>query len=163
MNASQQAVMYILTFVYYRARVGSGATRLKATPIEGSNIQRPWATLGPVRDPTIPAMACNTPGTPVRFSADARPGSQVTAYWNRWPHNGGPVSVWMVECPGDCSSFTSPHTASWFKIYEDGLEGAKKLINKGNSVTVTIPSSLKPGNYLLRHQLIVSDTKKYNK
>jgi hypothetical protein len=66
----------------------------------------------------------------------------------------------MVECPGSCNSFTSPHTASWFKIHEDGLAGTQKLIKSGNSLTVKIPASLKPGNYLIRHELIVSKGRK---
>jgi hypothetical protein len=63
----------------------------------------------------------------------------------------------MVECTGDCSTFAAPHTASWFKIHEEGLEGTQKLVKAGNSLTVKIPASLKPGNYLIRHELIVSD------
>jgi len=119
-------------------------------------MQRPWTGLGPVRSSSSPTIACNTPGTPAKFTADARAGSTITAHWNPWPHDGGPLSVWMVECPGDCSTFTSPHTASWFKIHEEGLVGTQKLIKASNSLTVTIPASLKPGNYLIRHELIVS-------
>jgi hypothetical protein len=140
-----------------RAQVGSGENRLKASPHGGQNMQRVWTGLGPVRSSSSPTIACNTPGTPARFSADARAGSSITAHWNPWPHNGGPLSVWMVECPGDCASFSSPHTASWFKIHEEGLEGTQRLVKAGNSLTVKIPASLKPGNYLIRHELIVSD------
>jgi len=96
----------------------------------------------------------NTPGTPARFSATARAGGSITAHWNPWPHDGGPLSVWMVECGGDCSSFRSPHTAKWFKIHEEGLSGTQKLKRASNSLSVTIPASLKPGNYLIRHELI---------
>jgi len=135
-------------------------------------MQRAWKALSPVKGSSGPNMACNTPGTPARFSANARAGGTITAHWNPWPHgmawldplasalandrlDGGPLSVWMVECPGDCASFRSPHTASWFKIYQDGLVGTQKLKRNGNSLTVTIPASLKPGNYLIRHELIV--------
>jgi hypothetical protein len=62
----------------------------------------------------------------------------------------------MVECPGDCGSFRVPQSASWFKIHQEGLAGTQKLKRNGNSLTVTIPASLKPGNYLIRHELIVS-------
>jgi len=136
------------------AQVGTGQSRLVATPQGGQNMQRPWSGLGPVRSSSSPQIACNTPGTPAKFSAEARAGGTITAHWNPWPHDGGPLSVWMVECPGDCSSFSAPHTASWFKIHEDGLAGTQKLIKSSNSLTVTIPASLKPGNYLIRHELI---------
>jgi len=63
----------------------------------------------------------------------------------------------MTECPGDCASFAAPSSAQWFKIHEAGLEGAQKLIKAGNSLTVRIPATLKSGNYLIRHELIVSE------
>jgi Auxiliary Activity family 9 (formerly GH61) len=68
----------------------------------------------------------------------------------------------MTECQGDCATFSAANKASWFKIHEGGmLEGpvrwaTSKLIRANNSLTVTIPSSLKAGNYLIRHELIVS-------
>nr|CCA94931.1 putative glycoside hydrolase family 61 [uncultured eukaryote] len=139
---------------YSTAQVGTGNDRLKATPHGAQNMQRTWNGLGPVRSSTAATIACNAPGTPAKFTADAKAGSAITAHWNPWPHNGGPLSVWMVECPGDCASFSSPHTASWFKIHEEGLEGTQKLIKAANSLTVKIPASLKPGNYLIRHELI---------
>jgi hypothetical protein len=122
-------------------------------------MQRPWTGLGPVRSSSSPTIACNTPGSPAKYSAEAKAGSTITAHWNPWPHDGGPLSVWMVECTGDCATFSSPHTAQWFKLHEDGLAGTQKLIKAANSLTVTIPASLKPGNYLIRHEVIVSNAK----
>jgi hypothetical protein len=148
-----------LTNHHHRAHVGTGAQRLVATPQQGQNLQRPWTGLGPVKSASSPAMACNTPGTPARFSAEVKSGTAVTAHWNPWPHDGGPLSVWMVECHGDCSTFAAPHTASWFKVHDDGLAGTQKLIRASNSLTVTIPASLKPGNYLIRHEVVVCDRK----
>jgi len=139
---------------YNTAHVGSGSSRLTATPQGGQNMQRSWSGLEPVRSSSSPMIACNSPGTPAHFTADAKAGGTITAHWNPWPHDGGPLAVWMVECPGNCQSFTSPHTASWFKIHEDGLSGTQKLIRADNSLTVKIPASLKPGNYLIRHELI---------
>jgi len=134
--------------------IGSGQSRLVFTPKGADNPQRAWTGLGPVRSSSSPNIACNTPGTPARTSMQMKAGGTITAHYNPWPHDGGPLSVWMVECPGDCASFTSPHTASWFKIHEDGLTGTQKLIKNSNSLTVTIPASLKPGNYLIRHEVI---------
>ncbi|KAF1986070.1 lytic polysaccharide monooxygenase [Aulographum hederae CBS 113979] len=139
---------------YDTATIGSGATRLRATPKGGDNFQRPWVALNPVLSSTSPNMACNAPGTPVKFMLNAQAGSEIKAQWNPWPHDGGPLSVWMTECPGDCSTFTNAHTAQWFKIHDAGMEGAQKLIRAGNSLTVTIPSTLKAGNYLIRHEII---------
>ena len=62
----------------------------------------------------------------------------------------------MIECGGDCASFTPSPSAQWFKIYHDGPTAATKLIKAGNSLTVTVPASLKAGDYLMRHEIIVS-------
>jgi len=86
----------------------------------------------------------------------------VTAQWNAWPHDGGPLTVWMTECPGDCSTFTGVNKAEWFKVMEGGMiQGGQyrwatnKMIHADhNSVTIKIPATLKPGNYLIRHELI---------
>lgn len=57
------------------------------------------------------------------------------------------------------NSATDPAPANgWFKIYEDGFNngvwGVDKLIENKGKVTVTIPSCLAPGDYLLRGELI---------
>jgi hypothetical protein len=59
----------------------------------------------------------------------------------------------------------NPSEGEWFKIYQAGLLsgtighgnwGTNEMMAKGFSLTVTIPASLKPGNYLIRHETIVS-------
>jgi hypothetical protein len=71
----------------------------------------------------------------------------------------------MTECKGDCSSWRSHTEGQWFKIHQAGLLSGtigkgnwatKQMIDNGHSVTVQIPASLKPGNYLIRHETIVS-------
>jgi cellulase len=71
----------------------------------------------------------------------------------------------MTECKGDCSSWKRPNEGEWFKIYQAGLlsgtvgKGSwatRQMIDNGLSLTVQIPASLKPGDYLIRHETIVS-------
>jgi hypothetical protein len=73
------------------------------------------------------------------------------------------VLVYMAACPGECAS-ASPSSLDWFKIYHAGLVsgtsargkwGASEMIKNDNSLTVKIPM-LKAGNYLVRHETIVS-------
>lgn len=105
------------------------------------------------------------------MSAPVAAGSTITAYWNNqqsgnpWPHAGGPITIWMAECKGDCSTWAHPSQGEWFKIYEKGLVsgtvghgqwGTNEMIKNGFSVAVKIPAALKPGNYLIRHETIVS-------
>ena len=48
----------------------------------------------------------------------------------------------------------------WFKIKEEGRSGtsttwgATKLMSAGGTATYTVPSCLKPGYYLVRHEII---------
>jgi hypothetical protein len=85
----------------------------------------------------------------------------VTAVWKQWTHAQGPVLVWMYPCDGEFSSCTGKEQ-KWFKIDQMGLYGkslpsedwATAIVLKKGSWTSRIPSNLKPGNYLIRHELI---------
>lgn len=114
---------------------------------------------GPVIDVTSPDLACNQGGeSGAPLVADAAAGSPVTFQMDRWPSDHlGPVFHYMADCEGDCTTFDATQ-AKWFKIYQDGFDGGlwatTKLIANNLEVTVTIPAELKPGQYLLRHELV---------
>jgi hypothetical protein len=77
--------------------------------------------------------------------------------------------AYMANCGGDCSK-ADPAELKWFKIGEQGLRPGYTL-NEGAGWpqgdmsgpagkpkpgwTLTIPKSLKPGNYMIRHELIM--------
>ncbi|KAI0074171.1 glycoside hydrolase [Panus rudis PR-1116 ss-1] len=135
------------------------------TPVGQTSIQREWDTYDPIIDPTHPQLSCNINGANLgsgQQSATVAAGSKVTAYWNDWPHAIGPVMVYMANCNGAC---TSANTASlnWFKIDQaglisgtvtDGTWAQGQLIANNNSWTSTIPASLAPGEYMIRHELL---------
>ncbi|PFH51520.1 lytic polysaccharide monooxygenase [Amanita thiersii Skay4041] len=139
------------------------------TPVGQSSIQREWDTYDPIINPTASTMACNANGASLgsgQLSATVAAGSRVTAYWNQWPHTIGPVMVYMARCPSSCTSAT-PSSLSWFKIDQGGLiSGALptgtwamgQLVANNNSWTSTIPSSLTPGEYFIRHELLALHT-----
>lgn len=57
------------------------------------------------------------------------------------------------------NALTDPgYGSGWFKIAEDGLSGGSwgvdRLIANGGIQTITIPSCIAPGDYLLRGELI---------
>ncbi|KAF8910339.1 glycoside hydrolase family 61 protein [Mucidula mucida] len=127
------------------------------TAVGQSSIQREWDTYNPITDPEDPNS---------QKSATVTAGSKVTGYWNTWPHTIGPVMVYMASCGSSC---TSANTASleWFKIDEsglisgnlvDGTWGMGELVANNNSWTSTIPASLKPGEYMFRHELLAIHT-----
>jgi cellulase len=141
--------------------------RLLTTPPHGPTIQREWKQLHPIRELDSKFMACNSPGTPGKLSAPVKAGGSLTAYWSKWPHMSGPVTVYMAECGGDCAAI-QPTSLDWFKIYHVGLVsgttahgkwGATEMIKNNNSLTTRIPM-LKPGNYMIRHETIVRCARK---
>ncbi|KAI1343463.1 lytic polysaccharide monooxygenase [Xylariaceae sp. FL0016] len=123
-------------------------------------IQRQWPDYNPIMTVTDAKMTCNG-GTSAPLSAPVAAGENVTAIWSQWTHQQGPVMVWMYPCDG---AFTSCDGKSkkWFKIDEMGLFGSTPnsndwgtaLVMKNLEWSSKIPASLKPGNYLIRHELL---------
>ncbi|KAA8911279.1 family 61 glycosyl hydrolase, partial [Sphaerosporella brunnea] len=119
----------------------------------------PTAGNGPVEDVSTSDITCNIGATAAALSADVSAGSEVTFYWTAWPESHkGPVMTYMANCGGDCSSVDAT-TLSYFKIDEAGLNSdgtwaSDDLIAANNSRTVTIPSDIAAGNYIIRHELL---------
>ncbi|TDL26170.1 hypothetical protein BD410DRAFT_784224 [Rickenella mellea] len=114
---------------------------------------------GPILDIQDPNLACNTGGeTGTALVADAPAGSTISMQWTNWPADHlGPVSAYMTACGSDCQTF-DVKGAEWFKIdaegYDNGEWASAKLISDNNSWTVTVPSALAPGQYLIRHEIV---------
>lgn len=137
-------------------------------PAEGqSSIQRHWIDFSPIVDVSSPALVCNNPGSYAEEYATVAAGAQVEAYYRGWPHDIGPVIVWMAYCgaePASCASFNGTGGRHWFKIDQAGLlsgtmrEGlwAQMHMVANNNYTwrVTIPERLRQGAYLMRHELV---------
>ncbi|KAF6810794.1 glycoside hydrolase family 61 protein [Colletotrichum sojae] len=96
-----------------------------------------------------PGMRCNG-GKSAPLTASIQAGSNITANWKQWTHAQGPVMVWIGEKQG------------WFKIDQMGLWGNNlNSENWGTAIVLKqlkwsskIPRNLKPGNYLIRHELL---------
>jgi len=126
-----------------------------------STIQRQYSSFDPILTPTGTNIRCNNQGQTSQLSAPINAGDKITAVWTQWTHAEGPVTVYMAKCPGSCSGFDGSG-AVWFKIDEAGLLSG--TVNKGkwgNGVvldtlkwTSTIPASLAPGNYIIRHEVL---------
>ncbi|EIW81813.1 glycoside hydrolase family 61 protein [Coniophora puteana RWD-64-598 SS2] len=132
------------------------------TPVGQSSIEREWDTYDPIEDPTNAKMSCNIDGANLgagQLYATAAAGSEVTA---DWPHTIGPLMVYMANCNGNCTS-ADTSTLEWFKIDEAGLIsgdqpsgtwGMGEMVTDNSSWTSNIPSSLSPGYYFIRHELL---------
>ncbi|KAJ7108466.1 glycosyl hydrolase family 61-domain-containing protein [Mycena crocata] len=104
----------------------------------------------------------------------------LTAY-NPWVHAMGFVLDYITSCNGDCTTFDATN-AGWTKIAHAGLDTSQtissglrnamknkpeeyfpksgsglwamaKLVQNGSKWTIKIPSSLKSGQYMIRHEL----------
>jgi hypothetical protein len=67
----------------------------------------------------------------------------------------------MAACPAaGCNNYMPKSDAVWFKVKEEGRQGTSNtwgdspLMKAGGIATYTIPKCLKPGYYLVRHEII---------
>jgi len=113
----------------------------------------------PVVDVTLPDIACNVGAQPAKLVAPTTAGSKVKFHWQPWPDNHkGPVMTYMANCEGDCKD-ADPNKLDYFKIDEaglgsDGVWATTNFIANNLTWTVTIPSDIVAGNYLIRQELV---------
>ncbi|KAK4210159.1 glycosyl hydrolase family 61-domain-containing protein [Rhypophila decipiens] len=106
-----------------------------------------------------PDIICHRGAKPAQGHASVKAGSKVNLHWNPvWPESHqGPVIDYMAACNGPCETVDKSQL-KWFKIDGAGHDGttwaADALVANGNSWLVQIPADLKPGNYVLRHEII---------
>ncbi|KAF9880657.1 cellulose-growth-specific protein [Colletotrichum karsti] len=138
-----------------------------ATPPQ--RISRAIPGNGPVEDVNSIDIQCNgyTAGgvsgsKPAPLHATAAAGSSVTLKWTLWPDSHvGPVITYMARCPdAGCNNWQPGTSAVWFKIKEGGRTGtsntwaATPFMVANSAYQYTIPSCLKSGYYLVRHEII---------
>jgi len=108
-------------------------------------------------------IACHKSAKSTSVSIPVKAGDSVKLQWDTWPDSHhGPVIDYLAKVSSHSTS-TSAASLSFFKIAESGLiSGASppgtwasdNLIKAGFAWTVKIPSSLAPGSYVLRHEII---------
>ncbi|KAF4610007.1 hypothetical protein D9613_010339 [Agrocybe pediades] len=135
------------------------------TPAQGTSpsVIRQVSSPNPNYGADNPALTCGPDAKAASLVADANPGDQLTFKWtgedgSNWPHDTGPMQTYMASCGSTtCDKFDSSQ-AKWFKISEDGRRAdglwQQKTLFDGGVANSTIPSTLAPGNYLLRHEII---------
>jgi len=107
-------------------------------------------------------IICHKSATPVSSAATVAAGGTITLQWDTWPESHhGPVIDYIAPVSGDFGS-VDKSSLQWVKIAEAGLVSGSNpgtwasddLIANGNAWQVDIPSSLAPGNYVLRHEIL---------
>ena len=97
----------------------------------------------------------------------------------QWPHKWGPIITYLASCGEACSKVTDPTTLTWFKIDQLGASNTSDsiwfqetlpcrlryasarcgtnvsacLLDNSKPIEVTIPDNLKPGYYMMRHEV----------
>lgn len=121
----------------------------------------------PIEGLTGNDMACGRDGnSAVAFSCPAETGDKLTFQYRVSPdaskvgslaaNHKGPCAFYMKRVGAD----TTASGPGWFKFFEHGYDvGAGKwctetLRDNGGLLSVTIPSGLPPGNYLVRSELL---------
>ncbi|KAK4152481.1 glycosyl hydrolase family 61-domain-containing protein [Chaetomidium leptoderma] len=106
-------------------------------------------------------IICHKASSPGGGHATVAAGDKISIVWDpEWPESHiGPVIDYLAACNGDCES-ASKESLRFFKIDGAGYDktagrwAADTLRANGNSWLVQIPSDLKAGNYVLRHEII---------
>jgi len=102
-------------------------------------------------------IACHKDATAGAKVAKVAAGGKIDISWTTWPESHvGPVIDYMAKVPDATAAKASD--LEFFKIAAAGFDGGKwaatKLIANNNTWSVTVPASIAPGQYVLRHEII---------
>ena len=113
-----------------------------------------------------PNIICHADAFPAPFHAPVAPGDTIELQWTPWDiSHVGPIMDYLANCHGPCENATKADLR-FFKIDEKGLvpgPGQPNGINRmasddlraaGSKWEVKIPSGIKPGFYVLRHEMM---------
>ncbi|SPO01604.1 related to cel1 protein precursor [Cephalotrichum gorgonifer] len=133
-------------------------------------ISRKIAGNGPVEDVNSIDLQCGgwsaggeAGSEGAALHATVAAGETVKLFWTLWPESHvGPSITYMAKCPDTgCQDWLPEKEAVWFKIQEEGRDGASNtwgatslMTEPNDGVQYTIPECLTPGFYLVRHELI---------
>lgn len=118
----------------------------------------------PVKDLTLPDLACNTAGgTPMPQFVSVAAGDTVAF---EWYHNTRGDDIIDASHKGPIQVYMAPYTETngasgiWTKIASHSYDASTKkwavddLIANGGKHEFTVPSSIAPGKYLIRGEII---------
>lgn len=122
---------------------------------------------------TSPDIICHKDGTPPRAHIPVSPGDKIHMQWNGWPaSHQGPILSYLAPCDSTntknadgCASvdktkleFTKIDDSAPVFLNDSGgppgFWATNTLIASNNSWLVGLPTTLSPGAYVLRHELI---------
>lgn len=127
---------------------------------------RKITTTFPITSANDANMNCGIGAVPAAQVAAANPGDKVTLSWKsgenkNWGHSIGPIMTYLAQVPaGQTADKFNTRNAKFFKIDQTGQTGGAGTgwvqagIKGGKTYTLTLPSDLPAGDYIMRHELI---------
>jgi lytic cellulose monooxygenase (C1-hydroxylating) len=128
---------------------------------------------GPELDLTSPNFACRSGGQSAASSGQIAAGGTANFFWTSddktinpdgWSAgHRGPIMTYLAPCNGPCSAIADASTLQWTKIAEQGVTGpantqgvwaTDEMRANGGVASAVIPSSIAPGEYVLRNEII---------
>jgi hypothetical protein len=128
---------------------------------------------GPILDISNPDLSCRQDSAPAKNYGQIAAGGKADFFWtsedkvinpNGWAESHrGPIMTYIAPCNGDCTTVDKA-SLKWTKIYEEGLISgtantngvwaSDKMRENGGINSATIPSSIAPGKYVIRNEII---------
>ncbi|KAF4982771.1 hypothetical protein FZEAL_1672 [Fusarium zealandicum] len=109
-------------------------------------------------------IICHRDAKNAKGHATVAAGDSIYLQWDTWPESHkGPVLDYLASCGASGCETVDKETLKFFKIAEAGLVdgtsnpgtyAADELVKNGNGWMVTVPENVKPGFYVLRHEII---------
>ncbi|KAJ7186547.1 glycosyl hydrolase family 61-domain-containing protein [Mycena filopes] len=136
--------------------------------IKTASVIRAKSSTSPVLASNLssPDLACGPDARHASLTATAAAGDTIQLFLASteapafaWFHNVGPLLTYLTDCGESCTDLDATQ-AKWFKIDQQakdpGGEWMQALLYNNNKAfaSVVLPSNLKPGNYILRHEII---------
>ncbi|KAF5595685.1 endoglucanase [Fusarium pseudocircinatum] len=108
-------------------------------------------------------IICHRDAKNAKGHAKVKAGDQIYIKWDTWPESHkGPVIDMLASCGSAGCESVDKETLKFFKIDEAGLVksgnpgtyASDELIANDNGWLIEIPENIKPGSYVLRHEII---------
>ncbi|KAG5745312.1 hypothetical protein H9Q69_006611 [Fusarium xylarioides] len=108
-------------------------------------------------------IICHRDAKNAKGHAKVKAGEQIYIKWDTWPKSHkGPVIDMLASCGSAGCESVDKETLKFFKIDEAGLVksgnpgtyASDELIANDNGWLIEIPENIKPGSYVLRHEII---------
>ncbi|ELR02062.1 hypothetical protein VC83_08532 [Pseudogymnoascus destructans] len=112
---------------------------------------------------SISDIICHKVATPGQDTTAITAGSSLILEWTSWPSSHHEPGIdYLAPCNGPCA-LVDKTALRWFKIDGVGLLSGSNpgnwetdtLIANSNTWSVKIPADMAPGEYVLRHEIIV--------